>query len=172
MRRSKRRPPTSESGIPLFYPLGATSDDEVSGAGFLLAVLWFDLMFDVQARGHPVRDVPADVRASIGAYYARVTTAARPMNRLVALAMVTTIAAQVAELVRTDLPMWRASLSLGLTVGAVGLAAGRTVRNAMRLGRQTDDAAQQSRAAHTIRRDHVVCLGAIAAVLVLQLHPA
>jgi len=87
-------------------------------------VLWFDLMFDVQARGHPMSDVPADVRASIGAYYARVTTAARPMNRLVALAMVTTIAAQVAELVRTDLPMWRASLSLGLTVGAVGLAAG------------------------------------------------
>src|SRR5258708_7036511 len=145
MRRSKRRPPTSESGIPLVYPVGATSDDEVcesghtprrgvglrcphaaprrdrrldyygqrrrvlpradgivraiagSGAGFLLAVLWFDLMFDVQARGHTASDVPADVRASIAAYYARVTTAARPMNRLVPLVMVTTIAAQVAE---------------------------------------------------------------------------
>ena len=24
----------------------------VAGAGFLLAVLWFDLMFDVQARGN------------------------------------------------------------------------------------------------------------------------
>jgi hypothetical protein len=143
-----------------------------SGAGFLLAVLWFDLMFDVQARGHAASDVPGDVRASIAAYYARVTTAARPMNRLVPLAMVTTIAAQVAELVRSDLPVWRASLSLGLTAGAVGLAAGRTVRNAVRLGCQTDDAAQQSRAVHMIRRDHVVCLGAIVAVLVLQLLPA
>jgi len=97
-----------------------------SGAGFLLAVLWFDLMFDVQARGHTASDVPADIRASIAAYYACVTTAARPMNRLVPLAMVTTIAAQVAELVRNDLPVWRASLSLGLTFGAVGLAAGPT----------------------------------------------
>src|SRR5947208_13898412 len=83
-----------------------------SGAGFLLAVLWFDLMFDVQARGHPERDVPGDIRASIAAYYARVTTSARPMNRLVALAMLTTIGALGAELVRDELPVWRSSLSL------------------------------------------------------------
>jgi hypothetical protein len=67
-----------------------------AGAGFLLAVLWFDLMFDVQARGHG-REIPADVRASIAAYYARVTTAARPMNRLVAAAMSSTIVATGAD---------------------------------------------------------------------------
>jgi hypothetical protein len=143
-----------------------------SGAGFLLAVLWFDLMFDVQARRHPERDVPADVRSSIAAYYARVTTAARPMNRLIAATMLITISALGAELVRNDLPVWRASLSLALTLGAVGLAAGRTVRNAVRLGGQTDDAGQQSRLAHLILRDHVVCIVAITAVLVLQLAPA
>ena len=143
-----------------------------SGAGFLLAVLWFDLMFDVQARGCAEHDVPRDVRASIAAYYARVTTAARPMNRLVALAMVTTVGALAAELVRRDLPVWRATLSLVLTLGAVGLAARRTVPNAVRLGRQTDDAAQQSSLAHVIRRDHVTCFGAIVAVLVLQIWPA
>jgi len=143
-----------------------------SGAGFLLAVLWFDLMFDVQARGHPERDVPAAVRSSIAAYYARVTTAARPTNRLVAATMLVTIGATVAELVRTDLPVWRATLSLALTLGAVGLAAARTVPNAMRLGRQIDDAAQQSRLAHTILRDHIVCVVAITAVLLLQLAPS
>jgi hypothetical protein len=143
-----------------------------SGAGFLLAVLWFDLMFDVQARGHPERDVPRDIRASIATYYSRVTTAARPMNRLVALAMLITIGALGAELVRNDLPAWRATFSLVLTLGAVGLAARRTVPNAVRLGRQTDDAAQQSRLAHMILRDHVVCIGAIVAVLLLQLSPA
>ena len=142
-----------------------------AGAGFLLCVLWFDLMFDVQARRHPDDDVPAEARASIAAYYARVTTAARPMSRLIAGAMLTTIAAIAAELVRDDLPAWRAVPALALTLGAVGLAAGRTVANAQRLGRRTDDAAQQSRLARMILRDHVLCFGAIAIVLALQLAP-
>ncbi len=66
-----------------------------AGGGFLLAVLWFDLMFDVQARSY-ASDVPEAALASIAAYYARVTTAARPMNRLVAAAMALTIAAVIA----------------------------------------------------------------------------
>ena len=55
-----------------------------AGAGFLLAVLWFDLMFDVQVRGSR-GTVPEDALASIAAYYARVTTAARAMSRLIDL---------------------------------------------------------------------------------------
>ena len=143
-----------------------------SGAGFLLAVLWFDLMFDVQVRGHPERDLPADVRASIATYYARVTTAARPMNRLVATVMLATIAALTVELFGDDLPLWRASLTLLLTLTAVGLAGARTVPSAVRLGRQTDDATEQSRLARSILCDHVVCFGLILAVLVLQLAPS
>jgi hypothetical protein len=142
-----------------------------AGAGFLLCVLWFDLMFDVQARRHPDNDVPEEVRASIAAYYARVTTAARPMNRLIAAVMLTTIGAIGAELVRDDLPAWRAGAALVLTLGAVGLAAGRTVSNAQRLGRRADDATKQSQLAHVILRDHLLCVGAIAVVLVLQLGP-
>jgi len=142
-----------------------------SGAGFLLAVLWFDLMFDVQVRGHPEQDLPAEVRGSIAGYYARVTTAARPMNRLVATAMVVTIAALTAELFGDDLPRWRASLALLLTLGAVGLAGARTVPNAIRLGRQTDDATGQSRLARSILSDHLRCFSAILLVLVLQLAP-
>ena len=139
-------------------------------------MLWFDLMFDVQARGGrgaagSDHDVPADVRASIAAYYARVTTAARPMSRLIAATMLITIGATVTELVRDDLPAWRAWPALVLTLGAVGLAAGRTVGNAQRLGRQQDDAAQQSTLARMILRDHVMCISAIALVLVLQLAP-
>jgi hypothetical protein len=135
----------------------------------LLAVLWFDLMFDVQARGDHALDVPQDARASIATYYARVTTAARPMNRLVAVLMMTTIGALCAEVATNDVPVWRASLSLVLTLSAVGLAAGRTVRNAQRLGRQTDEAARQSQLARLILRDHIFCLAAISATLALQL---
>ena len=39
-----------------------------AGAGFLLAVLWFDLMFDVQTRKYPDEALPAEVLASISAY--------------------------------------------------------------------------------------------------------
>lgn len=142
-----------------------------AGAGFLLCVLWFDLMFDEQARGYPDHDVPAGVRASIAAYYARVTTAARPMNRLIALTMVVTSGAIVGELLRDELSAGRAVPALVLTLAAVGLARARTVGNAQRLGRQTDDDQTQSRLARTILRDHIVCISAIATVLGLQLAP-
>jgi hypothetical protein len=78
----------------------------------------------------------------------------------------------MAELVRADIPVWRAVASLVLAVGAVGIAAARTVRNAVRLGTEVDDAEQQSRLAHLIRRDHLVCFAGIFAVLLLQLLPA
>jgi hypothetical protein len=40
-----------------------------AGAGFLLAVLWFDLMFDVQSRKHASDPLPTEILASISAYY-------------------------------------------------------------------------------------------------------
>src|SRR5436190_24399631 len=95
----------------------------VGGAGFLLAVLWFDLMFDVQALRRRAGDLPEDVLASTAAYYRRVTTAARPMNRLVAAVMLGTIVAIVVQLVEGDVPRWAAVLSLVLISGAISLAA-------------------------------------------------
>ena len=85
-----------------------------AGAGFLLAVLWFDLMFDVQVLRHRDTDVPEETLASIAAYYRRVTTAARPMNRLIAGVMLATIASIVVQLVREDAPRWAGVLSLVL----------------------------------------------------------
>jgi hypothetical protein len=143
-----------------------------AGAGFLLAVLWFDLMFDVQVRGHAADVLPEQVRTSIAAYYARVTTAARPMNRLVLLVMLTTIGALLAVLFGDDLANWRAAIALVLTLVAVNLAGAHTVPAAVRLGAQGDDAATQSRLARSILRDHLVCIAAVAATLLLLLLPA
>jgi len=64
-------------------------------AGFLLAVLWFDLMVDGQTRKHIGNPLPPGVLASISAYDRRVTTEAYPMNRLVALVLVLTLVAIV-----------------------------------------------------------------------------
>ena len=140
-----------------------------AGAGFLLAVLWFDLMFDVQALRHAEGDLPEPVLASISLYYARVTTAARPMNRLIAAVMLATIAAIVVQIVAGDAPAWVGWASLALAGGAIGLAAARTVPSAVRLGTRPDPVAVRSRLAHSILRDHLLCLAAIAAVLAIQL---
>src|ERR1700693_70181 len=85
-----------------------------AGTGFLLAVLWFDLMFDVQTRGHAGDVLPPQVLASISAYYRRVTTAAYPMNRLVALVMLLTLAAICVEIVQGVDPWWIGWVSIAL----------------------------------------------------------
>jgi hypothetical protein len=140
-----------------------------AGAGFLVAVLWFDLMFDVQTHGHKGETLPADVLASISGYYRRVTTDARPMNQLVAAMMLVTLGVIVAGIVRGSRPLWIAWVSLALTASAVGLALSRTVRNAVRLGHAGDPPAVQSHLARTIYRDHVLCFIAMSSVLALQL---
>jgi hypothetical protein len=140
-----------------------------AGAGFLLAVLWFDLMFDVQVLGHRNADVPEDMLASIAAYYSRVTTVARPMNRLIAGVMLATLASLVVQLARGDAPRWAAAVSLALTATAITLAAVHTVPSAVRLGARPDGVGGQSRLARSILRDHLVCVIAVAAVLFIQL---
>src|SRR2546421_12353818 len=139
------------------------------GAGFLLAVLWFDLMFDVQALRRRTGDLPEDVLASTAGYYRRVTTAARPMNRLVAAVMLGTIVAIVVQLVEGDVPRWAAVVSLVLTSGAISLAAVHTVTSAARLGTRSDTVAGRSSLARTLLRDHLLHVTVVAIVLVVQL---
>jgi hypothetical protein len=140
-----------------------------AGAGFLLAVLWFDLMFDVQVLRHKGPALPEDVLASIAGYYRRVTTEAQPMSRLVAVTMLATLGSIVAEIARADQPRWVGWSSLGLAGGPIVLVGARTVANAVRLGSRTDGVEQQSALARSIFRDHLVCALAIGALLVVQL---
>jgi hypothetical protein len=143
-----------------------------AGAGFLLAVLWFDLMFDVQVLGHHERCLPENVLASMAAYYRRVTTAARPMNRLIAAFMLATLAAIVAEIVNGDASAWVGWASLVLAAAPILLAATHTVPSAVRLGARGDTVDRQSALARSICREHFLSLAAIAALLALQLSSA
>jgi len=140
-----------------------------AGAGFLLAVLWFDLMFDVQVRAQRSGTLPEAVLASIAGYYARVVVASRPMNRLIAVTMLGTLAAIVVQLAAGDDPAWIAWVSLVLAGGAITRARIRTVPDAIRLARRGDPPERQSLLARSIYRDHVGCFAAIFIVLVLQL---
>jgi hypothetical protein len=146
-----------------------------AGGGFLLAVLWFDLMFDVQAmragarEESPRGELPEPVLASIAAYYARVTTAARGMNRLISVVMLGTVAALVVELSEARHPLWVGWVSLAAALAAIGLAGRRTVPNAVRLGTRRDPIEVQSALARSVLGDHLFCFTAIAGLIVLQL---
>jgi len=138
-------------------------------AGFLLAVLWLDLMFDVQSRRHASDPLPTEVLASISAYYRRVTTDAYPMNRLVAVVMLLTLVAIVAELVEGVHPSWIGWVSLALAGSGVVPTLTRTAPNARRLGRAQDTPEIQSTLARAIYRDHLFSFGRTFLVLGLQL---
>ncbi len=140
-----------------------------AGAGFLLAVLWFDLMFDVQALRGRGTALPEEALASIAGYYRRVTRQARRMNKLVATVMAGTLAAIVVQIARGDDPAWVGWASLGLVVPAVALAATHTFPAGARLGARRDPPDVQGAIARSILRDHLLCLPAIAAVLAIQL---
>ncbi len=143
-----------------------------AAAGFLLAVLWFDLMFDVQARRKDV-DLPDDTLASISAYYHRVLTGAGPMSALVAVVMAISLGAHIAELAGDDVPPWTAIASLAFLLPAIAIAALHTVpdRQTPRRPHATTPATQTT-LARSILRDHVICFVLIAAVLTIQLSQA
>jgi len=134
--------------------------------GFLLAVLWMDLMFDVQATrltGVPAADAAA--LQSIAGYYRRVTTDAFPMNRLIGAVMIVTVLASAWRALRER----RTSVVVSALLAAlpIGLALARVFPNAVALAATTDPALQTS-LARAILREHVACLGAIALFTVLE----
>ena len=140
----------------------------ILGGGFLLAVLWMDLMFDVQVLRHPTGgDLPEDVLASIAGYYRRVTTLAQPMGHVIAAVMVLTVLAVGAEIARGPTAVGLASLPF--CAAPIGLALVRVVRNAVRLGARGDPPAVQSALARGICRDHLLCLASIAIFVAIQL---
>jgi len=139
--------------------------------GFLLAVLWMDLIFDVQVLRHRDRGapLPEPVLASIAGYYRRATTTARPMGHLVAAVMGTAVLTLAAQLALGHGSRWLAAFSLLLCGGPVLLACARVYPNAVRLGERVDAPEGQSALARSICRDHLVCLVGIAAFLALRL---
>jgi len=141
-----------------------------AATGFLIAVLWFDLMFDIQVWRHRRSpQVPDTVLESIAAYYRRVTTTASPMGRLVGLTMVVLLVALVVQAIWGDERLWVSVVSVPAALLGIGLAAGRIFRQAARLGARRDPPAIQSALARGIFRAHVVCLAAMVTVLAVQL---
>jgi len=140
--------------------------------GFLAAVLWFDLMFDVQALGQPAGPLDESVLSSIAAYYQRVVIDASPMGRLVGAMMLVGWVSVGFQLKRRELAGALGWLTAALLFAPTLLAGVRIVPMAARLASRTDSLAAQSDMARTIAHDHLACLAAICAFLLLQIWQA
>jgi hypothetical protein len=138
-------------------------------SGFLLAVLWMDLIFDSQVRGTKDELLPEPVLASIAGYYRRATTTSRPMSRLIAAMMMILLGALVFQSARGDDPAWLIVASAILGAAPILLAGTNTVRNAVRLGGREDGRAEQSRLARSIYRDHLICFLFMSIFLALRM---
>jgi hypothetical protein len=151
--------------------MGTASAILAACGGFLLAILWMDLMFDVQVLRHRHRNVelPEPVLASIAAYYRRVTTEARPMGHLVGAVMATTLVTLAVRISLGEGPRGLALASLLLGGGPILLAFSRVYPNAVRLAARSDSSLRQSTLARSICSDHLLCLVGILGFLALQL---
>jgi hypothetical protein len=138
-------------------------------SGFLLAVLWMDLLFDVQVLAHRNADggLPESVLASIAGYYRHAVTRSRPMSRLIAVVMVTLLGALGFRVVRGHNPGWLVVVSVVLAGVPILLALTRTVPNAAQLGERSGSPTDQTRLARSIWRDHLLCAGCMFAFLIL-----
>ncbi len=139
-------------------------------SGFLIAVLWMDLIFDVQVLAHRhVDELPDPVLASMAAYYRRATTTSRPMGHLIAVVMAILLLALVLRAWRGHDPFWLSVVATALAATPIVLALSRTVPNAIRLGERAGTAAEQTRLARSVLIDHGVCLGCQLAFLAVWL---
>lgn len=140
----------------------------VGAGGFLAAVLWMDLIFDVQVLGHD-GVLPDDVLASIAAYYHRVTTGAAPMGNVAGLVMMLAVFGAVLQMSRSSLPLWLRAWVLALTVVPAVYALAVVVPAATRLGLDTGPAALRSELARTVLQGHLLCLVWVTVFVVLQI---
>ncbi|OBA60577.1 hypothetical protein A5647_13390 [Mycobacterium sp. 1100029.7] len=140
-------------------------------SGFLFAVLWLDLIFDIQVlkyRGSD-QDLPEPVLASVAGYYHRATTTSRPMSRLIAVVMLILLGALGFQATLGRDPAWLLVLSAGLAGIPTMVALTQTVPDAIRLGHRSDSVPEQTRLARSVCRDHLVCAVCMLGFLVLWL---
>lgn len=139
------------------------------GGGFLVAVIWMDLMFDVLALApHGGDSLPEESLSRIATYYRRVTTEAAPMNTLVSAVMAGIVGVLARRLFTGEGDIFLDALSLAFCGLPVALALLRVFPNAIRLGTRKDPVAVQSALARAIAIDHLLCLGAMLGFLVVR----
>ena len=140
--------------------------------GFLLAVLWFDLKFDLLVLDQLVDrgDVDREALAGIKAYYARALGTEMAGFPLIMTMMFLSVVATLVQYKDDCLVAWTWLASLLLLVPPILLAIVRVVPNAGKLADSDADYRQQLDLADAILQDHLFCFASISCFLVLQLY--
>ncbi len=134
--------------------------------GFMIAVLYMDLVFDMSAL--PYRSsgapLPADVLESIASYYRLITK--NPY--LLTFVMLTATGCVVAQIAYALVARWVAWTSLGLMALAMSTAVFKVIPTAQRLATSKDAVEQRTRMVHSILPYHLVLLTCILSLAGLQ----
>jgi hypothetical protein len=137
--------------------------------GFLIAVLWFDLMFDVQLGVRGDATDTDEAVESIATYYRRVTTDASPMGRLIGVVMLVLVVLLIVQAARSGTPGWVSVVSIAAAAIAMVLVRVRVFPHAVRVGDRADPPEIRAMLARGILRDHLFFLALMITSLVVQL---
>ncbi len=135
--------------------------------GFMLAILYIDLMFDVMSVPHRRSGtaLPRDVLEPITHYYRRVT-----QNPYVLMfVMLTTTVSLVLQIVYGLTPRWAAYASLAVMGLAMVAGIFKVIPTARRLASGQDPAEVQTRLVHGVFTAHVLLLACILVLAAIQL---
>jgi hypothetical protein len=134
--------------------------------GFMIAVLYIDLVFDISAlpyrRSRAV--LPDDVLAPIASYYRYITR--NPY--LLMFVMLTTTVSIVAEIMYDLVPPWVGYSSLFLIGFAMTAATVKVIPTAQRLASGKEAVDSQTRMVHSIFPYHIVLLVSILLLAAVQ----
>ncbi len=141
-----------------------------AGIGFLIAVLWIDLIFDSSVwiyRGGN-KDLPEEVLAAMSHYYRRVTY--KPYVLFLIMAIILWMI--ILQITQSLVPAWVGWLSLILFLASAGCAGTHIIPAASRLGSRTDQVEKQSALARTLFPAHVFCFILILLLGAIQFYAA
>jgi hypothetical protein len=134
--------------------------------GFMMAVLYIDLMFDVSAAPYRRSNapLPEDVLDPITHYYGRIT-----QNPYVLMfVMLTTVACITAQIVYGVAPRWVAYSSLALMGLTMLTGTLKVIPTAQRLGTGRDSEEERTRMIHGMLPFHVVLLVNVLLMALIQ----
>lgn len=139
--------------------------------GFILAVLWFDLKFDLLAYPHMMYGVELAGQdlATIKSYYLQVLSMERAGFPLITIMMLACIIATLFESIRgRHISPWRRIAAPLLVIPPILLAGIRVVPTAGTLAQSTASHADQVTLSVAILQDHLFCFVSISCFLLLQ----
>lgn len=124
--------------------------------GFMIAVLYIDLQFDISALSHRRTEgpLPADVLEPIASYYRCITK--NPY--LLMFVMATTLTCILAQIVYGLVPRWAGYASLCLMGLSMSIGTFKVIPTAQRLAAGKDTVDAQTRMIHGMLPFHIVLL--------------